>query len=163
MSLNTTPRTWVTGEFVTAAMLNTEIRDALTGVQSVWTAYTPTIGGVGWALGDATVDCAFQRFGKLIAFRISITMGSTTTYAGQLSLSLPVNPKTQKLRFADGLAFDVSANGWFPIASTWLSTSNLFWTPATVAGNADRALNSSAPFVWAVGDMLTLNGLYEAA
>ena len=53
MSLNTTAATWVSGSVVTAAQMNTEIRDAVNGLQAAWTAYTPTTTGDYYVIVDS--------------------------------------------------------------------------------------------------------------
>jgi hypothetical protein len=71
--------------------MNTEVRDALTGIQAAWTAYTPTLGNI--TLGNGTLACAFTRYGKTIKARGNLIAGTTTTFAaGVLSFSLPVVP-----------------------------------------------------------------------
>jgi len=45
-----------------------------------WTAYTPTLGGTGWAIGDGTVLGAYCQIGKVVFFRASVTFGSTSTF-----------------------------------------------------------------------------------
>jgi hypothetical protein len=91
VALNTTPATWVAGSVATAAQFNTEVRDALTGIQAAWTAYTPTLTGI--TLGNGTLACAFTRYGKTIKVRGMFIAGTTTTYsATAFAFSLPVAP-----------------------------------------------------------------------
>jgi hypothetical protein len=89
MGLNTTPRTWVASEVVTVAELNTEVRDALTGIQAGWTTYTPTLTNI--TIGNGSANGGYLQIGKTIFARFIFIAGSTTTYAaGALGVSLPV-------------------------------------------------------------------------
>ena len=36
MSLNTTPATYTSGQTLTAAIMNAEVRDAISGLQAAW-------------------------------------------------------------------------------------------------------------------------------
>lgn len=92
MGLNTTPKTWTSPYVVTAADLNTEIRDALTGIQAAWTAYTPawTAATTNPTLGNGTITGNYWQVGKTIHGRIVLTIGSTTTLgSGAYSFGLP--------------------------------------------------------------------------
>lgn len=99
MSLSTTPRTWVIGELVTAAMMNTEVRDALTGIQAAWDSAS-WVPAAGWTavttnptIGNGTSAGMFARVGKTVHFAGRIVPGSTTTFgAGAYTVALPVAP-----------------------------------------------------------------------
>jgi hypothetical protein len=79
VSLNTTPRTFVTAEIETAAIFNAEVRDALTGIQAAWTAYTPTAANL--TVGNGSLAGRWAQIGKTaIGVRINFVAGSTTTY-----------------------------------------------------------------------------------
>lgn len=168
MGLNTTPRTWTTAELVTAAMLNTEVRDALTGIQAAWTAYTPTWGSGGTqpTLGNGTLAGAYMQIGKTIHFRCQLTVGSTSTFGtGNYTLTLPVMPVSstaQRHRF-EGWIFDNSAGALYDLraSSTTTTTMNLFLdaTTAAIVG----AFTPTSPVTLATSDVVSLNGTYEAA
>jgi hypothetical protein len=56
-----------------------------------WTAYTPTLGGTGWAIGDGTAYGHYCRVGKIVHFRVLITLGATSTAgAGVATITGPV-------------------------------------------------------------------------
>lgn len=162
MSLNTTPRTWVTGEFVTAAMMNTEIRDALAGVQSAWTAWTPTFAGAVTAIGNATIAASYQRYGKDIRGRVRLAVGSTTTFgAGTLTCSLPVSLASNYDQVAVGTGYmiDTSAgSGSRTLTAPTVTGSGLFFVPAS-----GGTVTNLVPWTWAVGDLLAFSFMYEAA
>ena len=91
MSLNTTPRTWVGGEVMTAANLNLEVRDAISGTQGAWTTYAPTwTSSTNPSIGNGTLSGRYRRIGKTVDIVVTMAAGSTTTFgAGAYSFSLP--------------------------------------------------------------------------
>lgn len=162
MSLNTTPRTWVSGEVVTAAELNAEVRDAFIGVQAAWGAYTPawTAGTTNPTLGNGTAVGRFFRQGKVVDFLILITVGSTSTVgAGGYTFSLPVTGlQGNHSPVGVGSMFDTSAATDFVRVCLQNST-----TLVQLNDMAGVRVSAVAPAVPAVGDILTATGTYEAA
>jgi hypothetical protein len=162
--LNTTPRTWVAGETVTAAEMNAEVRDAITTMEAAWTAYTPAWTGstTNPVLNNGTLDARYNRVGKSIDLYIRIVMGSTTTYGtGSYSLALPATGNGTRWTFYADF-FDSSASTTYLATGLVLSTgtASLF---TAAGGGVVTAVTNIAPFTWAVGDQLVLNGRYEAA
>lgn len=163
----TNPRTWVTSETVTAALMNTHVRDNLKAIGDAWTSYGSgaswTASSVNPSLGNGTWSGAYSQAGKLVNFRIGITMGSTTTYGtGTWQLALPVTPTSHTWSFT-GVAVDTSAVNTFPVvfARSGATINGRVWPGS--AGGAFGALNATAPFTWANTDLLFLSGTYEAA
>jgi hypothetical protein len=167
----TTPRTWVAGEVVTAAMMNANIRDnmnAVTGASvafgtaaSIWTA-----SGTNPAIGNGTFNAWFRQDNKWVDITYIITMGSTTTYgSGTWQLGLPATARLLAGQL-EGRAIDSSGSTTqgYAVTCDLTNTSliSLRCSP-TVAGNVDRVLTSTQPFTWAVNDVLTVTGRYEAA
>lgn len=163
MSLNTTPRTWVAGEVVTAAELNTEVRDALTGIQAAWTAYTPawTATTTNPAIGNGSIVASYMQVGKTVTFEIQLNFGTTTTYGTgtwQLTTPLPV----KLLGYTAAGAYRTGGTA-YPI-----------WAELTAAGSTlnGRCLASPAAQNWGVlsgtnpataasGGYLWLGGTYQ--
>jgi len=89
------PRTWTSGEIVTAAMMNAEIRDQTNefytgqpmGSHSpAWTGSTTNP-----VIGNGGMNGWYVRLGKQVDLTIGMTMGSTTTFgSGFWSWSLPI-------------------------------------------------------------------------
>lgn len=130
-----------------------------------WTAYTPTLGGTGWALGDGTITGAYCQIGKIVFFRATFTFGSTST-AGTASptFTLPVNAVAGSLRYpVNSRFFDASASTVYVGAAHLggATTVNVFSTSA--ANGATTATNSTTPFAWTTSDVIYINGTYEAA
>lgn len=83
----TAPRTWTAGETVTATLLNTHLRDNLKALGDPWTSYTPTLTGM--SLGNGTVSARYILAGHTLFLRIRIAAGTTTTFSGSVTISLP--------------------------------------------------------------------------
>lgn len=163
MSINYTPRTWVAGEVVTAAFMNTEIRDALTGIQAAWTAYTPT--ATNFTVGNGTLLGRWQRLGKTaVGIRINFTAGSTSSYtASQAQVSLPAaahatGAQFMPMRFASsgGLILD----GFADIAAG-ASVAGLIVTASGAAANMG-AVSTGVQTPGTTG-LFIIEGTYELA
>lgn len=169
MSVNTTPRTWVTGEVVTATELNAEVRDLGAGVQAAWDTYTPswTATGTNPSLGNGTSVGRYLQVGKTITFMVQITAGSTTTFgAGRFCVSLPIAERGTTIMWAvHGSVYDQSTDmKWACHASKYATNGRVeLEVDAGTAGNAMRNVTSTAPFTWTTGDLFFLCGTYEAA
>jgi hypothetical protein len=90
--VSTTPRTWVVGEVVTAAMLNTEVRDQFADLFASWSSYSPswTAATTNPSLGNGALTGRQKTVGKRCDVKIELTIGSTTTVgSGQYSFSVP--------------------------------------------------------------------------
>lgn len=164
MSLNTTPSTWVASAVLTAAQLNLQVRDALTGIQAAWTAYTPTSTGI--TLGNGTLTGRSNRMGKTIDFTVVFTLGSTSAVSAAPTFTLPFTA-----RVADWVSMDCTANdssvgitGYYPFAAIATSTTVVTFRPlSSTAGNPFGTVGAAAPFTWGTGDIMSLAGRYEAA
>lgn len=161
MGLNTTPATFAFEESVTAAKLNAEIRDPLTAIQAAWDSYTPAWTGATTnpVLNNGTLVGRHLRIGKIVHFRISITMGTTTTYgSGAWSLSLPVAPAAILDVVAAGIILDASSGLNIPITLHGATGSTF------KASRYDGTqLAHNGPILWATGDAIRFAGTYEAA
>lgn len=157
MGLNTTPRTWVAAEVVTAAEMNAEVRDALTGIQAAWTTYTPTLTGI--TLGNGTVSAQYQQIGKTIRVQILFTAGLTTTYSGNFSFSLPVTAISgyYGANSALGSAI-VNPTGARTLASVVYST-----TTTVVLISASGLVSATSPGTWTTTSGFGVTFEYQAA
>jgi hypothetical protein len=155
----TDPRTWTTGELVTAAMLNTHLRDNLKAIGDPQGTFTPTLTNI--TIGNGTVSGYYLAAGKLIIGRIKVLAGSTTTYsAGNLGFSLPVAAS------ANYSTLDVIGNGaidngagasrrLFVVAPATTTLANLLYEGGTVT--------NTAPTTWGTSARITFEFCYEAA
>lgn len=170
----TAPRTWVAGETVTAAIMNTHIRDNLKAIADPWVSYVPawTASGTAPALGNGTIVGASRTLGpKTVHFRILLTMGSTTTYGtGTYRFTLPAAALAlgagSTLNLA-GLLTDTSAGAagkWGVQACQFVTTSTIELLAPTATADAKLAIvGQLVPFTWANTDILSVSGTVEAA
>lgn len=139
--------------------------DTLLPTPGAWTAYTPSIGGSGWNIGDATVAGFYCRLGKIVFIKGQITFGSTSVY-GAGGLLLGGSPVLS--RSTNGAL--PSANGWIvdtSIGARWSAffsrTSGTEWTARHLNSNSNIVdTTSSAPMTWASGDVLAWAFWYES-
>lgn len=162
MSLNTTPRTFVTAEVETAAIFNAEVRDALTGIQAAWSTWVPTLTNL--TQGNGTVSARFNRVGKTVDFMFSFVLGSTSAVGTQPIISLPVTAQAAaEYRFNVGFK-DASASGNY-LGTTFGMTTTTVSLAYTGGANGilPGPVSAALPFTWAVSDSIVVNGNYEAA
>lgn len=167
----TTPRTWVTGELVTAALLNAHLRDNLNAALPVgvdaWPTWTPTLTNL--TLGNGTVISKYMKVGRLVTWRFRFTLGTTSAVGTSPQWTLPVpvasdySDSGQEIMgsavFRDaGVA---AYNGQVYIQNTAASRVNV--SRIGGSGSADVNVTATAPFTWGSGDMITAMGHYEAA
>lgn len=159
MSYQTTAPTFAAGEVVTATKMNA-LAD---GIQDAWTPYTPT-----WTalttnptLGNGTLTGAYSRIGKTVHYRIQLTMGSTTTYGANAYVwTLPVaaaagNASSSQLGV--GMVLDSSTGQVVPLAILRYTSST------TIYAGWGGPVTGTNPYTLATGDIININGFYEAA
>jgi hypothetical protein len=165
MGLNTTPRTGVAGEVVTAAEMNSEVRDAFAGIQAAWTAYTPVLtASTTNPTGQTFSGSAWIRFGSTVIFRAVVSMAATAG-TGNYSLTLPVAPRNAGIVLITGSMYDTSASLAVPAfldVRSGITTSAIRVLPTT-AGTYLASATAASPFAVAAGDIFTFDGVYEAA
>ena len=153
----TNPRTWVSGETVTAALMNTHVRDNLKAVGDAWAAYTPAL--TNWTLGNGTLTGAYMQAGKLTHYKIWYTVGSTDTPSGNLVFSLP-GPVSGATGDSLGAAhiLDTSASLRFNRFVCRSSSTTVY-----VADLSDAKVTHTVPVTFATGDTVRILGAYEAS
>jgi hypothetical protein len=128
-----------------------------------WQSWAPTLSG-GWLNGNGTYDAKYCQIGKTVHWRVTFTVGSTTTKGSGMVMSLPVT--------AAATNSAVSAQGFLVTGSTRYIASVLFGNTTTVTigtsvANATyttwNAMTATTPFTWATNDIVILAGTYEAA
>jgi len=160
VSLNSTPRTWVAGEVVTAAEMNTEVRDAFTGIQAAWGGWTPTWTNL--TVGNGSLVPRFNRIGATIFGRLLLTWGSTTSSAGVIRFTLPSAPVTAGSNLfcpiGHAYIFDTSAGTKF-YRKLSLDGAN---SSVTLTDDSFVQVSNTVPMTWATGDTLAISFTYEA-
>jgi hypothetical protein len=134
-----------------------------------WADWTPTFSSL--TLGNGTLVAKYTQIGKTIHFYIRWTLGSTSSVGTGGTITGPVVPSSIYTDLRSNLGnlqlFDTSA------ATTVLgycrfedvSTGAIRPVKYTVSGSniVDAGVTSTVPFTWATGDVMTLQGTYEAA
>lgn len=140
----------------------TKVGAATNDISGAWTSFTPTWTGL--TIGNATVDAKYMQIGKTVHFFISATMGSTTTFSGAFTATLPVTARIgAEYRFPIGMK-DVSAgNNYFGTTFNHSTTVMNLAMTGGANGLLPGTLGPTGPFTWAVSDLLTISGTYEAA
>lgn len=139
-----------------------------TGLKSGgWVAYTPTITGTSaWVLGNATLDCAYQQVGRLVAYRGRITLGTTSSASGQLQVTLPkakVGATSDPL--ASGVEFFDASTSAVRIGNVTATGSILALRLSTVTGTeiTQTALAATVPWTWTTSDYISWVVVYETS
>lgn len=162
-----TPRSWVVGETVTAAMLNAEIRDQFASMFDTWTSYTPTWTAATTApvLGNGSIVGRYMKIGRTCWVNVEMTMGSTTTYgAGQWSWTLPFTAAASvgsRIGAAQALASTARVAGHIVVSSAATTISAFF--PASTSVSFLSNNGASNPFTWAAANQFRTSFVYETA
>lgn len=160
----TAPRTWVSGETVTAAIMNTHLRDNLKSFGDAWAGYTPVWTGTTTnpVLNNGTMTGDYTVAGKWITYRIRVVVGSTTTFGTGTSWfwTLPVTASGSNVSdpIGVGTLTDTSAGTIFPNHALAINT-----TAIALAFETGNRVSGTSPLAWAVGDKINIIGTYEAA
>lgn len=136
-----------------------------------WRSFTPTINN--WTAGNAVLDCDYIKVGRLVVARYQITLGSTSSPSGNLSVSVPVTavaPTTRRVSVGNAYLWDVSPGA--PYAGEFLlATANTIGiTFKDVPGGGPAFapvrhidVQPTVPFTWTTSDEITGMAIYEAA
>jgi hypothetical protein len=156
-----TPHDATAGAVLTAAQWDATVRDGFNAFGAM-TSYTPTWSSLGTqpALGNGTLVGAYSQIQKTVFFRIKLTTGSTSTYGtSAYALSLPVTVASGARWAFSGFLQDSSTGSVYAITggatSTTASLYNATASPLT-------GVSATAPFTFATGDTIDIQGWYEA-
>lgn len=132
----------------------------LTAENSAWTDYSSSFTWTGFTTnpvkGNAVIIARYRRVGKTVDVRVAITAGSTTTFgSGEWGIGLPF-PSLDVANVGAAMLFDSSAGAKYAAVAFLQSAASIFYGTTPVGG-------PSAPFAWAVGDILIMSATYEMA
>jgi hypothetical protein len=166
MSLATTPRTWVAGETVSAAIMNVEIRDALTGIQAAWTAFSPGLAASGVAPAGFVNNGFYTQTGKKIDGESLLVWGATPTVGtGFYVINMPVVPNLHGvtgLRVGTVTLAKASTGAVVFADLVMFNASQAKMTYSTGTGTAAADYGATLPWVPAVNDGVYIRWSYEA-
>ena len=159
----TAPRTWVAGETVTAALMNTHVRDNLNAIGGPWTAYTPTFT---WTSSSFTFTTSgrWMAAGKLIHFwaKAAISGGTYGSGTGSPTITLPVSASSADSLYGLRAYLLDSGTAWYTAASLYSSVTAV-GVSYLGTNNVHTAPTSTLPFTWATSDAFLVAGTYESA
>lgn len=129
-----------------------------------WTSAPPTWTGL--TVGNGTNTGRYTQLGKSVTYETLLTLGSTSSVTGPVTMSLPANSR-------------VYANGWQEIGNCTLPSYPNSYTGGIVGVYVDGTkiaikwaslsphdlfdLGSAIPFTWVTGGKLWTQYIYEAA
>ena len=171
--MTTTPRTWVVGETVTAALMNQEIRDQFNSFLGGWTSYTPawTATTTNPTLGNGTIVGRYLKIGRTCHVMLRLVIGSTTAAgSGSYRLSLPATAVTVSNGTPGVLNYTyyragLSPNyimGSGPLLSAGTNTDDIWFANPASAGDWNQ-WSDSGPWTKTTGDIVTCYGVYQTA
>lgn len=153
----TSPKTWAANDVLTAADLNTHVRDNLKAVTE-WTSYSPTWTATGGTptIGNGTLSGSYILAGDLLVLRIELVIGSTTSLGTTTvwRFSLPSGITGSGFNVTAGVAYDSSANTTQMVGGFVTSGASNMGVNTQNGANVGYLL----PFTWATGDVLTIQG-----
>lgn len=157
MGLNTTPRTWLAGETVTAALMNAEVRDALTGIQSAWTSYMPLL--TQDVPRGVTVNYAkFIQVGKTISGNLRMTATGTGAAGFAIKATAPQAAVTDPLTVGT-FHYLIAATTVRRSGSCYQSGGQFF----CLIDNNTNFFGNAPSYSIGVGDVLMMDFHYEVA
>ena len=156
----TSPRSWISGEVVTAALMNTHLRDNLlaigAGAANAWTAYTPVVHAATTVTVNAS-GCNYTQIGKTVHVRVRAVVSSASA-SGGLAVGLPVTTLAGNADWILGTGFfyDASAATVTSVLVQHSTTGEVgFRSVSSPAGATSIDLSS--------GDVISFTATYEAA
>lgn len=171
----TAPRTWVTGEVVTAAEMNTHVRDNLSAVfpaSATYSTYTPalTASTTNPTLGSgSTATGRYLQIGSKVHYHGAIIFGTgSASGSGTYQVSLPLTMSSSvaaNVPIGMTSLFDSDTSAWASIAALATASSAHFTMiyAATWPSGAITEVTQGTPWSWADSDAIYWSIVYEAA
>ncbi len=170
----TAPATWTTSEVVTAAKMNTHIRDNLLAVDDheTWVAWVPalTASGTSPTLGaGSTADGWYIRTGNIVhaTFRIIFGTSGTAAGSGTYRISVPVNVANSYASAPLGSGWIYDSSGYDRYLISWTrggsgAILNGYYDQQTAGTTEAGLLTQAVPFAWGASDELHGTLIYQA-
>lgn len=112
--------------------------------QGAWTSYTPTITASSGTFTTTSATCFYAQNGKLITYRMDITITTVGTASGSVIATLPVNASTTAGAAGAGREDNISGKALSVklTAATTISMNNYDNTSPIAAGSICRIFGS---------------------
>lgn len=161
----------VTANITDGAVTNAKLSTTAGEVGGAWLSWTPTF--TNFSLGNGTINTAkYTQVGKTVRFKIRITLGSTSSVSGVITMSMPVTaasdevtPSSQPFTLVGiGTILDSGTTQYSAYLNV-ASTTTLTLLSENAASTSSQPQNTSAtvPMTWATSDAFYVRGSYEAA
>jgi hypothetical protein len=134
------------------------------GTSWAWQSYTPVFTNA--TTGNGTVSGKYTQIGKTVFFNSRFLFGSTSSFSGTLSCTLPVTSVSYTTAYTKVIGhvsiYDTSASAQYNGVAAWTSTTN-FEPDCQIVATYVKAngINGTIPITFANGDVLDCHGFYE--
>lgn len=160
----TAPKTWSTNDILTTSDMNTYVRDNELAI-GTWSSYTPTWTAVTTnpTIGNGTITGRYTATTDWVELWIALVMGSTTTYGvGSYFVSLPFAAVGTFEQFMDASLYNngISRHRGVPFMTGGASVFGIY-EPTAWGGAAPLVWDSTHPFTFGTGDVVTIFGRYR--
>lgn len=143
----------------TAAVLTAAELNAI----GTWTAWTPTLTNLTLGTG-ATSTHRYSVINKVVLFRSKIVLGTGGAIGGVFSMTLPVNAAaTHSVTAAVNLLNSGGSVFLGAVANNGVGAIEVQALLANSTYASMTQVTTGVPFGWDVGDIITINGVYESA
>jgi hypothetical protein len=159
----TASKTWAVGNKITAALVNTHLRNFRDGFDAK-TSYTPTL--TGFTQGNGTISGSYTQIGKWVWFEVAFTMGTTSAAASAIpTVTLPVTAAAASVNAALCRAQFTDAGTAAYLAAARILTTTTCGAYIIGSSGILTTPSTTTPFTWtpASGDNVYWSGVYEAA
>lgn len=126
-------------------------------IASAWSSFTPTLSNI--TLGNGTLVGAQRTVGKTVDFTFNLLVGSTTSFTGaQAGFNLPAT--TLNRHAFSAYYLDSGTRHWVGTAKVDSGTTLATLHHSDSSGTG--GVTSTAPFTWAVNDLIVVTGSYQS-
>jgi hypothetical protein len=124
-----------------------------------WQAYTPTVTGTGFTLGNGTVVARYTRIGNTVHVSFALTLGSGTVMGTQsIIVSAPLAKSSSSTFIGVAALNSAGSNEWLGRVSLGTAFSIGPLAPATLAA---ANFSPTFPFAWKATDTIRFVATYE--
>lgn len=125
--------------------------------------YTPTF--TGFTKGNANIIARYAQSGKAVNVFVSVTLGTTSSVTGSITVSLPVTASSNSIIYRGIGGITDAGVRVFSMATEVISTTAFELKPiyAALTYAAEDYVSASLPMVWTTNDAFFTNFTYEAA
>lgn len=160
----TAPSTWVSGAILTAAQLNTQLRDNMLELApffATWTAWTPRIDqGANTNIAKSATDAKYLKVGKLVIAQFSVTMSASGVAGSNVLLKAVSLPAAAAgAVYGNGYIYDSSTTTYYNVTAQNTGTDLQFVPDITT----NQAWGSNPNVALASGDLIKISLTYDTA